>query len=79
MEDQREARETVLPPLGIQEAERIIARLEEVVSQRHAILVGGQAVALWTAYLEAHFDGHVTIAQVVSSDLDLLAYAEDAR
>jgi hypothetical protein len=39
--------ETELPPLKIDETERIIARLEQVVRDRRVVLVGGQAVAIW--------------------------------
>jgi hypothetical protein len=37
--------EAELPPLKIDETERIIARLEQVVRDRRVVLVGGQAVA----------------------------------
>ncbi len=37
--------EADLPPLKINETERIIARLEQVVRDRRVVLVGGQAVA----------------------------------
>jgi len=38
-----------VPPLTLKEAERIIARLEEVVRDDKVVLIGGQAVALWVA------------------------------
>lgn len=41
--------EADLPPLKIDETERIIARLEQVVRDRRVVLVGGQAVAIWEA------------------------------
>jgi hypothetical protein len=40
-----------LPPLSLDEAVRIIARLEEAVTQHKIILIGGQAIALWGAQL----------------------------
>ena len=68
----------VSPPLSLEEAQRIIARVEEVVRERRVVLVGGQAVAIWTAYLHRRLtDG--LIAQVVSSDLDFLGNADDVR
>lgn len=44
--------EAELPPLKIDETERIIARLEQVVRDRRVVLVGGQTVAIWTSKLE---------------------------
>lgn len=68
----------VPPPLRLEEAQRIIARVEEIVRERRVVLVGGQAVAIWTAYLHRHLtDG--LIAQVVSSDLDFLGNADDVQ
>jgi hypothetical protein len=34
------------PPLKIDETERIIARLEQIVRDRRVMLVGGQAVSI---------------------------------
>jgi hypothetical protein len=39
------------PPLSLAEVERIIARLEDVVSEQRVVLIGGQAVALWTGHI----------------------------
>ncbi len=68
----------VPPPLSLAEAERIIARLEDVVRGRRVVLVGGQAVAIWTAYLQSCLTGLVP-EQVVSRDIDFLGDAEDVR
>jgi hypothetical protein len=68
----------VPPPLSLEEAQRIIARVEEVVRERRVVLVGGQAVAIWTAYLHSRLTD-VLIAQVASSDLDFLGNADDVR
>jgi hypothetical protein len=35
------------PPLSLDEAQRIIARLEEVVREQRVVLIGGQAVSIW--------------------------------
>jgi hypothetical protein len=67
------------PPLSLAEAERIITRIEEIVSERRVVLVGGQAVALWTAHLQSRLMDTGMAAQVVSNDLDFLGNAEDTR
>jgi hypothetical protein len=41
-----------IPPLRIEEAQRILSALEDVLSAGEAILIGGQAVALWVSYFE---------------------------
>ncbi len=68
----------VPPPLRLEEAQRIIARIEEIVRERRVVLVGGQAVAIWTAYLHRRLTDRL-IAQVVSSDLDFLGNADDVQ
>ena len=42
----------VPPPLSLDEAQRIIARLEEVVRERRVVLIGGQAVSIWIGQLQ---------------------------
>ena len=48
------------PPLTVEEAARILGRMEEVVAAKDVVLIGGQAVALWAArlsdFLGADFD-----------------------
>jgi hypothetical protein len=39
------------PPLSLDEAQRIIARLEEVVRKQRVVLIGGQAVSIWIGQL----------------------------
>ena len=67
------------PPLSLAEAERIIARLEEVVRERHVILVGGQAVTVWATYLGSRLTDGRLARQIVSGDIDFLGNATDVR
>ena len=66
------------PPLEIDETERIIARLEQVVRDRRVVLVGGQAVAIWASKLEDRIAGRLVEA-VASRDIDLLGNSSDLR
>jgi hypothetical protein len=66
-------------PLSLAKAERIIALLEDVVRERSVVLIGGQAVAIWTAYLQSRLTNGLVAAHVVSGDIDFLGNADDAR
>lgn len=66
------------PPLRIDETERIIARLEQVVRDRRVVLVGGQAVAIWASRLEDRIEDALVEA-VASRDIDLLGDTSDLR
>ncbi|HEX4838198.1 MAG TPA: hypothetical protein VFV03_06720 [Solirubrobacteraceae bacterium] len=70
--------EAELPPLKIDETERIIARLEQVVRDRRVVLVGGQAVAIWAAKLEDRI-ADTLVDAVASRDIDLLGNSSDLR
>ncbi len=70
--------EAELPPLKIDETERIIARLEQVVRDRRVVLVGGQAVAIWASKLEDRITDALVEA-VASRDIDLLGNSADLR
>jgi hypothetical protein len=70
--------ETELPPLKIDETERIIARLEQVVRDRRVVLVGGQAVAIWASKLESRI-ADALVDAVASRDIDLLGNSSDLR
>ena len=70
--------EAELPPLKIDETERIIARLEQVVRDRRVVLVGGQAVAIWASKLEGRI-ADVLVDAVASRDIDLLGNSSDLR
>jgi hypothetical protein len=70
--------EAELPPLKIDETERIIARLEQVVRDRRVVLVGGQAVAIWASKLESRI-ADALVDTVASRDIDLLGNSSDLR
>lgn len=70
--------EAELPPLKIDETERIIARLEQVVRDRRVVLVGGQAVAIWASKLESRI-ADALVDAVASRDIDLLGNSSDLR
>lgn len=70
--------EVELPPLKIDETERILARLEQVVRDRRVVLVGGQAVAIWASKLEDRI-ADTLVDAVASRDIDLLGNASDLR
>ena len=70
--------EAELPPLKIDETERIIARLEQVVRDRRVVLVGGQAVAIWASKLECRI-ADALVDAVASRDIDLLGNSSDLR
>jgi hypothetical protein len=74
-----DAEEVESSQLSLAEAERIIARLEEVVREQHVVLVGGQAVSIWTGQLQHLLDGRLTPAQVISGDIDFLGSAADVQ
>ncbi len=79
MEGRRDAGEVESSQLSLAEAERIIARLEEVVREQHVVLVGGQAVSIWTGQLQHLLDGRLTPAQIISGDIDFLGNAADVQ
>jgi hypothetical protein len=74
-----EAFDASLLPLSLEEAERIIARLDDVVREPNVVLIGGQAVAIWTAYLQSRLTDGLVAAHVVSGDIDFLGNGDDAR
>ena len=56
------------PALSLDEAARIVARIEELVTQRKIILIGGQAIAVWGAQLADYLPA--TTNPVTSRDID---------
>jgi hypothetical protein len=75
---EEQQQEAELPPLKIDEAERIIARLDQVVRDRRVVLVGGQAVAIWASKLEDRIADKLVEA-VASRDIDLLGNSSDLQ
>lgn len=65
-----------VPPLSLEEAARVLARLESIVTDRSLVLIGGQAVALWSSQLSDRFA--IELEQVASKDIDFLATPADA-
>lgn len=75
-----EPRDTVeVSPLSLDEAQRILARLEELVRERRVVLVGGQAVSVWIGQLEGRLSDPLLAEPVASRDLDFLGDADDVR
>jgi hypothetical protein len=53
--------------------------LEEVVRERHVVLVGGQAVSVWLGQLADRLGDDLATAPVVSRDIDFLGNASDLQ
>lgn len=68
-----------LPPLRLDEAQRILARLEALVRERRVVLVGGQAVSIWIGQLEDRLSDPLLAEPVASRDLDFLGDEDDVR
>ncbi len=79
MDEPPEALDASPLPLCLEEAERIIALIDEVVREPSVVLIGGQAVAIWTTYLQSRLTDGLVAANVVSGDIDFLGSADDAR
>ena len=67
-----------VPPLTLEDAERILARLEDVVRERKVVLIGGQAVAVWVAQLADRLPS-LEVEQVASRDVDFLGGRADVQ
>jgi hypothetical protein len=67
------------PPLSLDEAQRIIARLEEVVREQRVVLIGGQAVSVWIGQLKSRLTDPLFSEPIVSRDIDFLGDAGDVR
>jgi hypothetical protein len=73
-----DAIEVSASPLSQDETQRIIARIEDVVRDRHVVLVGGQAVSVWIGQLEDRLEDKLTTAPTSRGVQDRPASA-DAR
>jgi hypothetical protein len=67
-----------LPPFDLEEVHALLARMRDVVSDRHVVLVGGQALAFWAAQI-APYDATAAAAISSSVDIDFQARPSDAR
>lgn len=55
------------PPLRLDETQRVLAVLEPLIKERNVVLVGGQAVSFWAAYLSRP---SLKLPVVATSDID---------
>lgn len=78
MDEPGDALEVPLP-LSLDEAQRILGRLQEVVREQRVVLVGGQAVSIWADYLQSRLEDSLNAARIASRDLDFLGNAGDVR
>ncbi|MGH2880153.1 MAG: hypothetical protein ACRDK4_11185 [Solirubrobacteraceae bacterium] len=61
---------SVKPPLADAEVLRVLKVLEPLVDDRSVVLVGGQAVAFWTRFLQARSSELAALAPLGSKDID---------
>jgi hypothetical protein len=61
---------TAKPPLRHEEVQRILGLLEPLSANRSIVLVGGQAVAFWTRFLQEHSSEIAALAPLTSKDID---------
>lgn len=67
------------PPLPYEEVQRILRRLEPLMAERRAILVGGQAVSVWMRMLQQHSDELDSLEPLTSKDIDFEGGAQAVR
>lgn len=58
------------PPLRHEEVQRILGLLEPLSADRSIVLVGGQAVAFWTRFLQERSSEIAALAPLTSKDID---------
>ena len=61
---------TAKPPLRHEEVQRILGLLKPLSADRSIVLVGGQAVAFWTRFLQEHSSEIAALAPLTSKDID---------
>lgn len=64
------------PPLRPEEVQRVLGRLAPLIQDTQIVLVGGQALAFWSARFAGHGAG---IGAVSSKDIDFEGSADSAR
>lgn len=67
------------PPLRHEEVQRILRLLEPLSVARSIVLVGGQAVALWTHFLRERSQEIAAFAPLASKDIDFEGSARSVR
>lgn len=67
------------PPLRHEEVQRILALLEPLSADRSVVLVGGQAVAFWTRFLQERSSEVAAFAPLTSKDIDFEGSARAVR
>jgi hypothetical protein len=70
---------TAKPPLRHEEVQRILGLLEPLSADRSIVLVGGQAVAFWTRFLQEHSSEIAALAPLTSKDIDFEGSARAVR
>jgi hypothetical protein len=66
------------PPIRDEEVERILRLLSSLAADRSIVLVGGQAIAFWTRFLDLGY-AHPALASVASKDIDFEGSARAVR
>jgi hypothetical protein len=67
------------PPLPHNEVQRILRRLEPLMTERRVILVGGQAVSFWMRMFQPHSDELASMEPLTSKDIDFEGSAQSVR
>jgi len=67
------------PPLAYEEVQRILRLLEPLSAARSIVLVGGQAVAFWTRFLQERSSEVAPFAALASKDIDFEGGARAVR
>jgi hypothetical protein len=67
------------PPLRHEEVQRILRLLQPLSADRRIVLVGGQAVAFWTRFLEASCPELGLSQPLASKDIDFEGSAQSVR
>ncbi len=70
---------SVKPPLADTEVLRVLRVLEPLAEDRAVVLVGGQAVAFWTRFLQEHSSELAALAPLGSKDIDFEGDAGSVR
>jgi hypothetical protein len=67
------------PPLRHEEVQRILGLLEPLIVERRIVLIGGQAVAFWTRFLQQRCTDLALADSLTSKDIDFEGSAQSVR